>query len=49
VSSKHMVIVRGGSSRLVAGSEPRPRLWMPSCTDVYWSGSDKESTPLSER
>jgi hypothetical protein len=49
VSSKHTVIVRSGSSRLVAGSEPRPRLCMPRRTGVYWNCSDKESAPLSER
>jgi hypothetical protein len=49
VSSKQMVIVRSGSSRLVAGSEPRPRLCMPRRTGVYWNGSDKESEPLRER
>lgn len=43
MSSKHIVIVRSGSSRVVAGSEPRPRLCMPSRAGVYWNGPDKES------
>jgi adenylate cyclase len=45
VSSKHMVIVGGGTGRLVVGYEPRPRLCMPSRTGVYQFGPFQLDAP----
>jgi adenylate cyclase len=45
VSSKHMVIVGGGTGRLVVGNEPRPILCMPNLTGVYQFGPFQLDAP----